>query len=187
MKTEKESDLNEVIKNLPGSPEFTLGGYIDGIPAEDLAIVQRSFYVPKWLWDAANELKISRAEIIRDALLNAVTAYKSEIPQIEHDIQEINKEVESLQAQKCAKVHYLAILKNKAQQAATDVQLAQINRDQAVVELMQYLDRFFRDMGAHHFKRLEELSGVPAGDIKNFVAEHKYTPSEDEIRNFFNL
>jgi len=187
MKTEKQTDLNDVITNLSESPEFMLGGYVDSIPAEDKVKIQRSFYVCKWLWDAAGKLKISRAEIITNALLDAVTAYKSEIPQIEHDIQELDKEVESLQAQKSAKVHYLAILKDQAQQAATDVQLAQINRDQAVVELMQYLDRFFRNMGAHHFKRLEELSGVPASEIKNFVAEKKYTPSETEIRNFFNL
>jgi hypothetical protein len=42
-------------------------------------------------------------------------------------------------------------------------------------------------MGAHHFKRLEELSGVPAREIKAFVIEKNYTPSETEIRNFFNL
>jgi hypothetical protein len=181
------NDLNEVIKNLPATPEFSLGGYIDGIPAEDQVKIQRSFYVFKWLWDAAGKLKINRAEIITNALLDAVTAHQSEIPQIEHDIQQIDNEVDALLAQKNAKIHYLMELKAKQETATQEQQLARISRDQAVVELMQFLDRFFRDMGAHHFKRLEELSGVPAREIKSFVFEKNYTPSETEIRNFFNL
>jgi hypothetical protein len=181
------NDLNEVIKKLPATPEFSLGGYMDGIPAEDQVKIQRSFYTFKWLWEAAGKLKINRAEIINNALLDAVTAHHSEIPQIEYDIQQLDKEVDALLAQKNAKIHYLIQLKEKQETAAQEQQLARISRDQAVVELMQFLDRFFRDMGAHHFKRLEELSGVPAREIKAFVIEKNYTPSETEIRNFFNL
>ena len=54
--------------------------------------VQRSFYVLKWLWEAADGLPISRPEIITQALLNAVTAFKSEVPQLRYDVEQIDQQ-----------------------------------------------------------------------------------------------
>lgn len=167
--------------------KFEINEYMSSVPPEDRVKIQRPIHVEKWLWDAAGTLKLSRPQIIRNALLAAVMEYHTEIPQVENDIEEIDKDIEALLIQKNAKIHYLNELKAKQTEFDEEQKLALINREQAVLETMQFLDRFFRDMGAHHFKRLEELSGVPARDIKAFVSEKNFTPSEEEMRNFFNL
>lgn len=187
MKEKKGINLNEIITNLDASPGFTLEGEVDAILPENRVKIQRSFQIEKWIWDAAEHLPESRSSIIRNALLDKITAYKSEIPQLQDDIRKIDEQLEILQAQRAAKLHRLKELEAQASKQQEEAQLAKINREQAVVETMNILELHRRNMGAHHFKRLEQLTGIPAKDIKAFITEHKYRPSEEEVRFFYNL
>lgn len=187
MEEKKGIDLNEIITNLAEAQGFTLEGIIDAIPPEDRVKVQRSFQIEKWVWDAAGDLPESRSEIIRSSLLDKVTAYKSEIPQLQDDVRKIDKQFEILQSQRAAKIHRINELKINADKQKEEEQLAQINRDQAVVETMNVLELHRRNMGAHHFKRLEQLTGIAAKDIKAFLTEKQFRPSEEEVRFFYHL
>lgn len=187
MTEKKEIDLNEIITNLDAVPGFVLDGIVDAIPPEDRVKIQRSIQIEKWIWDAAEHLPESRSSIIRNALLDKVTAYKSEIPQLQDDVRKIDEQFEILQAQRAAKLHRIMELEAQANKQQEEAQLAKINRDQAVVETMNILELHRRNMGAHHFKRLEQLTGIAAKDIKAFVTEHKFRPSEEEVRFFYNL
>lgn len=147
--------------------------------------VQRSFYVLKWLWEAADGLPISRPEIITQALLNAVTAFKSEVPQLRYDVEQIDKQIEALTAQKVAKLNRIAELEREEREHIQDVVKFEIGIQQAVLETMDLLRMFRKELGQVHYKRLETLSGVPATEIKDFLKERKFMPDEDEVRLFY--
>lgn len=147
--------------------------------------VQRSFYVLKWLWEAADGLPISRPEIITQALLNAVTAFKSEVPQLRYDVEQINQQIEALTAQKVAKLNRIAELEREEREHIQDVVKFEIGIQQAVLETMDLLRMFRKELGQVHYKRLETLSGVPATEIKDFLKERKFMPDEDEVRLFY--
>jgi septal ring factor EnvC (AmiA/AmiB activator) len=187
MTGKKDINLNEIITNLDEAPGFNLVDMEDSIPPEDRVKVQRSFQIEKWIWDASKNLPESNSETIRKALLNKVTAYKSEIPQLQDDVRKIDEQFEKLQAQRAAKLHRIKELEVQAGKQQEEAQLAKINRDQAVVETINILELHRRNMGAHHFKRLEQLTGISAKDIKAFITEHKFRPSEEEVRFFYNL
>jgi len=147
--------------------------------------VQRSFYVLKWLWEAADGLPISRPEIITQALLNAVTAFKSEVPQLRYDVEQIDQQIEALTAQKVAKLNRIAELEREEREHIQDVVKFEIGIQQAVLETMDLLRMFRKELGQVHYKRLETLSGVPATEIKDFLKERKFMPDEDEVRLFY--
>lgn len=147
--------------------------------------VQRSFYVLKWLWEAADGLPISRPEIITQALLNAVTAFKSEVPQLRYDVEQIDQQIEALTAQKVAKLNRIAELEREEREHIQDVVKFEIGIQQAVLETMDLLRMFRKELGQVHYKKLETLSGVPATEIKDFLKERKFMPDEDEVRLFY--
>lgn len=147
--------------------------------------VQRSFYVLKWLWEAADGLPISRPEIITQALLNAVTAFKSEVPQLRYDVEQIDQQIEALTAQKVAKINRIAELEREEREHIQDVVKFEIGIQQAVLETMDLLRMFRKELGQVHYKRLETLSGVPATEIKDFLKERKFMPDEGEVRLFY--
>lgn len=147
--------------------------------------VQRSFYVLKWLWEAADGLPISRPEIITQALLNAVTAFKSEVPQLRYDVEQIDQQIEALTAQKVAKLNRIAELEREEREHIQDVVKFEIGIQQAVLETMDLLRMFRKELGQVHYKRLETLSGVPAIEIKDFLKEKKFMPDEEEVRLFY--
>lgn len=147
--------------------------------------VQRSFYVLKWLWEAADGLPISRPEIITQALLNAVTAFKSEVPQLRYDVEQIDQQIEALTAQKVAKLNRIAELEREEREHIQDVVKFEIGIQQAVLETMDLLRMFRKELGQVHYKRLETLSGVPVIEIKDFLKEKKFMPDEDEVRLFY--
>jgi len=177
--------INEVVDEF--SSEDILS-YLGSVPSEDRVRVQRPIWVEKCIWDAAGKIKgITRPQIIRNALLEAILDSQTEIPQIEEEIRKLDEEIEERRVLKNAKLHILEELRSRKIEAEKNAQLEKINKSQAVEELMRFLEMFFREMGMHHFYRLEELSGVPAKEIKKFVESKNYTPSREEIQNFFNL
>jgi hypothetical protein len=178
--TDKDTsnDLNEVLKN------YRFIGITD-LSEEDMAKIQRSFYVQKYIWDAADGLPISRPEIITQALLNAITAYKSEAAQLRYDITNIDKQIETLLAQRTAKVNTLIEIEKAESEKAKNDALSRIAIEQAVVETMNLVDMFRKKMTPSHFKRLETISGIPAAEIKTFLEENDYSPETDKLRMFY--
>lgn len=167
--------IDEVIKKQQTNPY----GIVDN------AKVQRSFYVPKWIWDAAEGLPGGRPQAIIRALLNDITAFKSEIPQLRYDVEQIDLQIETLLAQKTAKLNRIAELENEETEDIKQVAIKEFTAKQAVLETVALLDMFRKDLGHGHYKRLEELSGTAADDIKTFLTEKKFRPSEEEIRLFY--
>ena len=133
----------------------------------------------------ADGLPISRPEIITQALLNAVTAFKSEVPQLRYDVEQIDQQIEALTAQKVAKLNRIAELEREEREHIQDVVKFEIGIQQAVLETMDLLRMFRKELGQVHYKRLETLSGVPATEIKDFLKERKFMPDEDEVRLFY--
>jgi len=152
---------------------------------DDSVRIQRSFYVPLWVWEAADNLPVSRPEIIIQALLNAVSAYKSEIPQLRYDVEQIDKQIESLLALKTAKLERINELEHEEVIHMMEASNSDIAVKQVIEETMSLATMLHRDMGPSHFKRLEKLSGTPAEEIKEFLKSKKFRPDEDEVRMFF--
>lgn len=150
------------------------------------AKLQRSFYVKKWIWDAANELPISRPEIITRALLNEIAAFKSEIPLLKYDVEQIDIQIESLHAQKTAKLNRIAELENQAVLNDTDAAFSEFAVQQAILETTELLKMVgYRDLQKVHYTRLQELSHTPAAEIKEFLKSKKFMPSDYEIEMFY--
>jgi len=149
------------------------------------AKVQRSFYVPLWIWEAAEGLPGGRPQAIIQSLLDRITAFKSEIPQLKYDVQQIDLQIEALQVQRVAKLNRIAELEKADEEGIKANSLVNFAIEQAVLESIDLLKMYRRDLGQIHYKRLEGLSGISAIEIKDFFKEKKFMPSEDEIRLFY--
>jgi hypothetical protein len=147
--------------------------------------VQRSFYVPKWIWNAAEGLPGGRPNAIIQALLDKITAFSSEIPQLRYDVEQIDIQINALQAQKVAKLNRIKELEKADNENMLEVSRSEMAIQQAVVETISLVAMYRKDLGNIHYKRLEELSGTPASDIKQFIKEKKFMPTDDEIRMFY--
>jgi hypothetical protein len=167
--------LDEIIKKQKTSP----------YQVDETAKVQRSFYVPLHIWEAAADLPGGRPQAIINALLNAISAYKSEIPQLRFEVEQIDLQMEVLQRQKTAKLMRISELEKVENENMLDVSRSEMAIQQAVVETISLVAMYRQDLGNIHYKRLEELSGTPATEIKLFIKEKKFMPTDDEIRMFY--
>jgi len=148
-------------------------------------IIQRSLQVPKDVWDAAKCIPGGRTKFIIEALAGAVNAYKSELPQLRLEVEELNNQISSLEALRSAKLSRISELEAEAEDNLKEAVKHQQNIEQAILETGRLLKSFRRNITKSHFHRLEELSGTPASDIEVFIKEYKYRPSEEQIREFF--
>ena len=104
---------------------------------------------------------------------------------LRYDVEQIDKQIEALTAQKVAKLNRIAELEREEREHIQDVVKFEIGIQQAVLETMDLLRMFRKELGQVHYKRLETLSGVPATEIKDFLKERKFMPDEDEVRLFY--
>ncbi len=147
--------------------------------------IQRSFWVEEETWAAAADLPVSRTQIMSKALLEAVTSYKSELPQLLAEIKELDHVIECLQIQRSAKQQRVKELQEAQEQDKEAVNTQTINRQQAATELIRLLDEHGKNMMPLQFKRLEELSGIKIKNIKTFLEKTHYFPSNEQVKEFF--
>lgn len=149
------------------------------------AIIQRSIQVPEDIWTAAKCIPGGRTKFIIDALAGAVDANKSEIPKLRMEIEMHLEDIRRLEALVSAKTARITALESEQENNLNEVIRIQTNIEQAVIETVRLLKEFRRDLSKSHYKRLSELSGTPSQDIESFIKEHKYRPTENQIREFF--
>ena len=176
MTENKEYQLDETIENCIAA--------INGMNDAGVKI-QRSFYVPKWLWDAAEKLPIARPEIITQALLNAVSAYKSEIPQLLYEADQLKKEIGEKEARIAAIYKRVEELRKQESEGEKLEAMNIIAAKQAIQETLSLQEMFRRDMNQTHFKRLESLSNIPSKEIKAFLNEKNFSATEGELTLFY--
>src|SRR5665647_2358775 len=83
---------------------------------------QHSFYTDPDLWDAAGNLPIPRPDIIRDALLNAVSFYQSDLPKLKWQLEEIHAQKQALESKEAVILSRIEHLEAKAVVEVSDQQ-----------------------------------------------------------------
>jgi hypothetical protein len=182
-------DIEGTRSPLPDSLGFNLGAGKDAPkqPAEPVKKIQRSFWIEENTWEAAAELPVSRTEIISKALLEAITSYKSELPQLRAEIKELDHIIECFQLQRSAKQQRVKELEEAEEETEKAVTKKETNRQQAATELIRLLEEHGKNMMQIQYKRLEELSGIKSKNIKQFLEKTRYFPTDEQINDFFGL
>ena len=157
----------------------------DSIQKSKSKTIQRSIQVPADIWDASKCIPGGRTKFIIESLASAINAYKTELPKLRMEVEELNIQICSMEALRSAKLSRIADLEAEAETDLKEAVMHQQNIEQAIIETFRLLKNFRRNITKSHFLRLEELSGTPACDIEVFIKEMKYRPTEEQIREFF--
>lgn len=147
--------------------------------------IQRSFWVSKLIWDAAEGLPLSRTAIMENALLEAVTAHKTELVKLEIEAKNILEEQAKLEIRYNIIVSRIAELKAQQQEVITLGEKIDVNKKQAVIELSRLLEEYGNKLIPLQYEHIEELSGVKQSKIKAFLDATNYLPSTEELTTFF--
>lgn len=154
------------------------------------SVTQHSVYTEPELWEASGNLPISRPEIIRKALEDAVAFYQSDLEKLKSQHNELQKQIMNFQAQDAIIVERIEQLEAKAVYEEGEKQKAQDLVEMAVSETMTMCKAHKRSsafrIGFEQYQKLEQLSGVDAAKIETFLKDSKFRPAEETLRIFYN-
>lgn len=146
---------------------------------------QHVVYVDPDVWEAAGDLPISRPDIVREAFANAISYYKSDLPKLKWQLEEIRKQIQSLQAKEAVILRRIEGLEAKAVIDINEQERAEELKEMAVKETLTMCKAFRKNMAFSHYTKLSELSGVEAAKIEVFLKDSKFRPSEEAVRVFY--
>lgn len=146
---------------------------------------QHSVYVDPDLWEAADHLPTPRPDIIREALLNAVSFYESDLPKLKWQHEELIKQIQALQAQDAVILSRIEHLEAKVLFDTNEQDKEDARINSAINETLRMCKTFKKSMGYPQYSLLSELSGVEPAEIEVFLVDSKYKPSEDAVREFY--
>jgi len=146
---------------------------------------QHPVYVDPDVWDAAGDLPISRPDIIRAALANAISFYKDDLPKLKFQLEEVRAQILALQSKEAVIVARIEQLEAKAVVDVSAHAKAEEFKEIAVKETLTMCKAFKRNMGYSQYTKLEELSGVDAAKIEAFVIDNRFRPTEEAVRSFY--
>lgn len=154
------------------------------------SVTQHSIYVEPELWAAADNLPLSRPDIVRKALEDAVAFYQSDLEKLKSQHNEVQKQIMDLQAQDSVILERIEQLEAKAVYEEDEKQKAQDLIEMAVSETLTMCKAHKRSsafrIGFEQYQKLEQLSGVDAAKIETFLKDTKFRPVEETLRVFYN-
>lgn len=146
---------------------------------------QHVVYIDPDVWKAANDLPISRPDIIREALANAISFYQTDLPRLKMQLDEIRTQIQSLQAKEAVVLSRIEQLESKAIFDVTEKEKEAELKELAVKETLTMCRAFKKEMQYSHYTKLSELSGFEAAKIEVFLKDSKFRPSEEAVRVFY--
>jgi predicted RNase H-like nuclease (RuvC/YqgF family) len=147
--------------------------------------VMRGVYIDPDLWDAAGDLPISRPDIVREAFRNAVSYYKTDLPKLEWQLEEKQNQMLKLENECAVLEKRIGELKEE-EELFSQMQSIDINKlEDAVSETLRMCRVFKRNIGHEQFTIISKLSGCESASIEVFIKDHKFRPTEEDVRLFF--
>lgn len=146
---------------------------------------QHVVYVDPDVWKAANDLPISRPDIIREALANAISFYQTDLPKLKMQLDDVRAQIQSLQAKEAVILSRIGQLESKAIFDINEQEKEAELKEIAVKETLTMCRAFKKDMQYSHYTKLSELSGFEAAKIEVFLKDSKFRPSEEAVRVFY--
>lgn len=146
--------------------------------------VQRSFQVDPDLWDAADDLPVPRPDIIRQALMNAVSFYATDLPKLRWQREETRAQIQSLIAKETFLDARIKELEGEIVLIEATQQKHEEYREKAVTETLHLTKVFKKNMTHEHFDIIAGLSGIESAKIEVFLKDTRFRPSEEEVRTF---
>jgi len=147
---------------------------------------QHIVYVEPDVWDAADNLPESRQDIMREALLNKISYYHSDLPKLKWQLEEIRARIQSDLAKEAVIIRRIEQLEAKAVVELDEIRKADECLDIAIKETITMCKAFKKNMMYAHYAKLSELSGMDAAKIEVFLKDSKFRPSEEAVRVFYN-
>lgn len=146
---------------------------------------QHVIYMDPDLWDAAGDLPESRQDIAREAFLNKVSYYKSDLPKLKWQLEDVRMQIQSFLAKEAVILKRIEQLEAKAVIEVSETEKLNECKETAVAETLVMCKAFKKNMGYSHYAKLAELSGVEAAKIEVFLKDLKFRPSEEAVRIFY--
>lgn len=146
---------------------------------------QHVAYVEPEIWDAADGLPIPRQDIIRQALVDAISFYKDDLPKLKYERAALMEEKQKLDSKISLIDRRIEQLEAKAVIEVNELQRANVQLEAAINETLVMCKAFKKDMEYGHYAKLSELSGLEAAKIEVFLKDSKFRPSEESVRIFY--
>lgn len=128
----------------------------------------------------------SRQDIAREAFLNKIAYYHSDLPKLKWQLEEIRARIQSDLAKEAVILRRIEQLEAKAVIEVNDVKKAEAQINVVVKETLTMCKAFKKDMGFLQYTKLSDLSGVDAAKIEVFLKDSKFRPSEEAVRVFYS-
>jgi hypothetical protein len=159
------------------------------LPPELQIQTQHSVYCEPWLWAAAEQAAKNRGKsrpgAIREFLFSLVSEHETDALKVKNQIDDLKQQMESIHILLDAKVQvYNQLVKKEAAQVQEQSQKI-IALEQAMVETSDLLQMFGSKLIGDHYSRMALLSGKTVPEIRTFLKEKKYRPTEQQIKDFY--
>jgi len=146
---------------------------------------QHAIYIDPDVWEAAGHLPESRPDIIRQAFLDKISYYQSDLPKLKWQLEDVRKQIQSFLATEAVIVSRIEQLESKAIFDVSEREKDAELKETAIKETLTMCRAFKKSMGYHHYSKLSELSGFEAARIEVFLKDSKFRPSEEAVRVFY--
>jgi len=147
---------------------------------------QHSIWLDPDLWEAAGSLPISRPDIVRNAFMNAISFYDSDLPKLRWQLEEIRVQKMDLEAKETVIINRIAELEEEVKLFSQIQENDITKKENAVNETLRLCNVFGKKMAHTQFSIISDVSGEDPAKIESFLKDHKFRPNEDEVRNFFD-
>jgi hypothetical protein len=164
--------LDDTIKNKKGRPKKLNNE------------VHRSLYVDPDIWEAAGDLPVPRPDILREALINAISFYTSDLPKLRWQLSEIQAQKQTLEAKELAIIKRIEELEANVLLQEEQKIKSEESKVLAAKELVRLSSIFKREMTHEHFSIISNLSGLDAAMIAVFCEDTKFRPTYEEALAF---
>ena len=146
--------------------------------------VQRSIYIDHDLWEAAGSLPVPRPDIVKEAFMNAVSYYTSDLPKLRWQLEELQNQKAEIEAKEAVISARIEELEAADELSAIIQQKARNSKEDAVKETMRLCHVFKKKMNHVQFSIISGMTGVDAAKIEVFLVDKHFRPSENEVRGF---
>lgn len=161
----------------------------NSLPPELQIQTQHSVYCEEWLWvaafGAAKRRGKSRPQAIREFLFSLISEHEPEIPKLKAQIEDMRSQMDSIQVLMNAKIQILNQLIKEESAVVQEQSQKILAKEQAVLETSDLIQLFGSRLSGEHYNRMSALSGKPVPEIKKFLKDERFRPTEQKIREFY--
>ncbi len=155
-----------------------------GRPKKKTTGPQHVLYIEDNIWDELDNLPIPRQDVFRNAAINAIAFFKSDLPKLKFQREEKLAERMKIDAELAVIDARIKELEEAEEIASIVQQKTDKSKEAAISEMLRLCGIFKKKMTHEHFSIISKLSGVEPAQIEVFLQDKHYRPTEEDARAF---